>query len=351
MIDRSVFIHGGLAIAATALAAGAWLKPAGIGGDDGDVELISGKTEDAKEIRWDSEDYALTIARADPRTQIAITSKREKLQPPKPGAEVPAKAGAPDASTPATGDASTGAAGASATATPKAKVYPATVAADDLFKRMVPFHASRDLGAIDKDKLAPFGLEKPLGKLTLRLGDKEHTLDVGSATFGGGSTYIRASDGHVYLARSALFSELSAGGTSLSERNVVAAAPDKIERVTIRSGGKSRDLVHRSADDPAKSFFADPADPKTRLPQATSWVERLMRLRMVDFSDMKPAGEPAVVAEFYGDRKQLATVRLFTPAEKSAIVEGTGYAEPMIAPKPLAEALIKDVEAVLSESP
>lgn len=232
---------------------------------------------------------------------------------------------------------------------PVRRVYPGTEMARGLFGRLLPFRTIRRLAASDADMNA-FGLAPPTAKLRLRLAGRDHEIQIGSTTYGASGTYVRAPDGQIYLAKTNLFSELQNGGNGLTERSLVITPRDKIARVRLRADGRERELVQRHRDDRANAFFADPAEPDARLEQAGNWLDRLMRTRMVDFAETTPDAAPALVVELLGEEAPLGTVKLWPPGNPAAIAEAPGYPGPITISKPLAELLLKDLEAVLNES-
>ncbi len=325
MIDRSSIVHGGLAVAAIVVAGTAWLAPKGA--TDDQVTVIAGNPDETTELRWSDGDGEVAVARVERGVRVSVKSTR----PPAANPLAPAAATPPPA------------------APARTRVYPGTEAAKDLFGKLVPFKVSRDLGAAAAEKLASYGLDKPTGKLVMKIGRDEQTVEVGGATFGGASSYVRAG-GRVYLVKATTFTALKNGATGLTERGLVTVPREKIDSVTITAGARKREVIQRSAEDKAKAFFADPAEPEKRLAQTTNWLERLMRTRMTDFASARPQGEPQLVLELTGDRKPLGTLRMWAPTDAGAVVESSAYGEPVTIPKPTAETLLKDLDAVLNEA-
>jgi hypothetical protein len=332
MIDRSLAVHGTLAVAAVAAAALAWRNPASVR-DVGDIEVIAGKADELTEIGWSDADADVSVRRAGAEVQVQVASKKAKPKPPaKPGAPV---APAPSASEPP----------------PLPRTYPGTETARELFGRVAPFAAVRDLGAATPEQLQSFGLDKPPAHLRLRFGARTHEIDVGNATFGASSVYVRPAGGDVYLVKAGLLSDLKSGANGLTERSLVTLKREDIERVSIKGPAKARDVVQRHADDRAKAYFADPAEPDKKLTQVTNWLDRLMRTRMVDFVDEKPKGAPAVVVELLGANGPLGSVSLWPVGEDNAVAVSTSFGAPVTLSKGSADTLLKDVEAVLGEAP
>jgi hypothetical protein len=314
-------VHGALAAVAVGLAAWAWQTPTGKA-DDSEVVVLAGKPDDVREVRWVDADSEVTVSRAaDKAVQVAVTSKKG----------LASNAAAP------------------VVAPVRTRVYPGTDAARELTSKLVPFRASRDLGAVGADKATAFGLDASPAKLTVGFGERTETLDVGGTSFGGGSTYVRAG-GRVYLVKTTTFNDLKNGAIGLTERALVVVPREKVERVLVREGAKSREVVQRFADDRTKAYYADAAEPDKRLSEVTSWIERLMRTRMVDFTDQKPLGDPQLLVELEGDRKPLGTVKVWAAGEAPmALVESSAFPGVVTIPKATAETLLKDVDAVMSE--
>jgi hypothetical protein len=319
VIDRSSLVHGGLATAAIALSLWAWSSPEGSHGD-GEVTVIAGKADELAAVDWTDGEGEVLLARESGTVKVTMTRKP------------------PAAPTAATADA----------AVPR--VFPGTDAARELFAKVVPLRATRDLGPIADAELTHFGLGPTASHLELRFGSRREVVDVGAASYGASGTYLRAG-GRVYLARTSLFTDLRGGGQTLADRSLVTVPRAELERVTLAAGSKSRELVQRSADDRAKAFFADAAEPDTRLTQTTAWLDRVMRTRLVDFTATRPAGAPAVTLRLFGEHGPVGSLELWAPGESTAVAVSSAFASPVTVSKATAETLLKDLEAVLAEGP
>jgi len=356
MIDRSLALHSTLAAAAALVAYVAWVSPR-FARDDNGVEIIAGKPEALDEIGWQDKATEVSVRRAGADVQVVITNKPKgvaaKVEPAAntaaPSLPGSAATSAPAASSsPAPASASPA---ASPATTPSAKVFPASAVARELFTELAPLSGLRRLGQVDAEHLRAFGLTTPEATLRLRFGTTEHTLKVGSATFGSGQTYVQSASGEVYLVKATLLADLKSGATVLTERALVPVARDKVEKVTLATGPKSRDLVQRFREDPSKAFWADPAEPNGKLTQAGNWIDRLLRTRLTDLASKKPEGAPALSAELYGEGRALGKVAIWLPTDGDALATSSTFATPVTLPKWVAEALVKDVEALLEEKP
>lgn len=308
-MDKSLLGHSAVALATTLAAYAAWSAPS-ITEDEDTVIAVAGTPERLKSIHWHDAQSDVVVARDG--DNITVTTTR--LMPPAPP-----------------------------------QTYPGSEQAKELFNRLAPLRAARNLGTMSAERLKTFGLDAPKTKLTLTFGDDNKIMEIGSSTYGSGDLYSRTADGTVYLLRSSSVSNLNHGAIALQDRDAVGVPRPKIERVIISAGAKRRELTQRHADDPAKAFFADPADPDRKLETATGWVERVLRLRVADLEQDAPQGEPAVVVEFIKDKESLATVRLFASSDSKAVAQVSRFKSPVGLGKASVESILHELDSVMSE--
>jgi hypothetical protein len=319
VIDRSSLVHGGLAVAAIALAAWAWTSPQGKAGD-AELTVLAGKADELDAVSWTDGDGQVVVGRDGSQVKVSVARKA-------------AASSAPAGATP-----------------PPMRIFPGTDAARELFGKLAPLRATRDLGAVAEAELPHFGFGASAARLELRFGKSTEVVEVGATSFGGNGVYLRAG-GRVYLARTGVVADLRGGASSLTDRSLVSVPRTDVERVTLSAGARTRELVQRSADDRAKAFFADPAEPDTRLGQTTAWLDRLMRTRLTDFTTERPAGPPALSLHLFGERGPLGSLELWAPGDAVAIAVSSAFPTPLTVSRATAETLLKDLDAVLAEGP
>jgi hypothetical protein len=314
-MDRSLTLHALAAVGAAGLALAAWKQPAEDKKDDG-VTVAKTPSMNLGAITWKDDAYDVEVTKSGERVQVAVTQKT----------------GLKDGGPP-----------------PKARVFPGSKRATELFQSFAPFKAARHLGPPDPSKLGALGLEKPTGRLTLTAGAESATIEVGGTTFGSGDRYAKGPDGDVYLLKATNLNDLLHGGASLTERALLDLEAKDVERATLTLGAKGRELLQRNPGDKDNAFWADPAVPDEKLEQASGWMDRLLKLRIADLADAKPSTPPALVVELFGAKGSLAVIEVFTPDDKVAVATAPRFMGPVTIAKANAEALIRDAEKVADE--
>ena len=76
---------------------------------------------------------------------------------------------------------------------------------------------------------------------------------------------------------------------------------------------------------------------------------KLLRLRVVDMSDETPIGMPSVEIEMFAGSDSLGIFKLWPAGDKHALATSTRFDRPFTVSKANAEAIIKDMDNVLSE--
>jgi hypothetical protein len=322
--DKSLIGHTLFAVAAAIAAYAAWAEPSTSGDADASVVMVPGDPDRLTKVEWEDDGWRVALDRAGEDWKIAVTELPKQENP-----EAPVSAG-PVAD--------------------KAKVYPAADRARDLIKDIAPLQAARSLGAVTGDKLAGLGLDKPSSKLVLHYGESVKTVEVGGSTFGTGDRYARVPGAdEIFLLRANTLASLKHGASGLVDRTALGIAQEKIERVTIAHAGKTRELVQRHADDKAKAFWADRAEPDVKLEQATAWLDRVLKLRIADLADTQPVGEAELTVELWSGQRSLGTLALWGPDDKQSLAKSSRFDTPVTVTKANSEAVLRDVGGVLDE--
>lgn len=230
-----------------------------------------------------------------------------------------------------------------------AKTYPATARITDVVKQLAPLRAVRELGGADTEKRASFGLEKPLASLTLAYDGKSETLTIGNATYGNSGYYVQSSAGGLYLVKAAVFNDLKNGAQALAEKVLLPIKREDVTRVVVAAKGGGRELVQGARADRAKAFYADVSAPETKLNQSTNWVDRLLRLRIIDVGVALPSEAPELEATFSGERGELGVLKIWAVGEKEAVAWSSRFGGAVTLSKGNAEGVLKDLSAVLEE--
>lgn len=322
MKDRAYIAHATLAVIAIILAAlAAWMPTAT--GEDDSVVMVPGKPEKLSRVEWYEELYQVVLTRTGDAGEDIKVSVTKKEKPPAEGEAPPAVE----------------------------KTYPGSKKAKELFEQLAPLKGARSLGHLDEAQLEGLGLVDPANRLVLRSNGDERTVELGSATYGSGDRYARAQNGEVFLLRSGTISGLSNGAASMLDRRAIAVESEKVRRVTITVGPRGREVIQRYAEDPKKAFFADPAEPDVKLEQVSNWLDRILKLHLADVVRDEPTGPVALDLEVFNGGTSLGRLQLWEPREKVALARSAFYDSPISISisKANAEAILKDIEAVLAE--
>ncbi len=147
-----------------------------------------------------------------------------------------------------------------------------------------------------------------------------------------------------------LLGGLGAGGLALQERRLVALQPHQFDRIVLRLGPHSRELLQRHDDaEDGRASLADPAEPQRQLAQATAWLERLLALRAINLHDSAPAGPPQLRVDFRRDGASVARLELFAPTPPPALATSSGQPQTLVLTPASATALLQGAAAVLRE--
>lgn len=323
MKDRAFAAHLAFAVAAV-VAAGfaAWMPTSGASKEG--VVLVPGKPERLESIAFYDTGFDVIISRdkADAeRIKVSVTRKLKKPANDVETAQEP----------------------------PPAKTYPGSDRAKELFEAMAPLIASRSLGNVPQEKLAGLGLAEPKLKLVLTYNGKAHVVHLGSATYGSGDRYARRASDEVYLLAARKISGLRNGAPSMLERRAIAVDAEAIRRVTITAGARNRKLIQRYGEDRKKAFFADPKVPDEKLEQTSNWIDRVLKLRIADVGADRPSGPASVEIELFNGKGSLGKITLWQPGDKFASATSSLFDTPITISKANAEAILRDLDAVLEE--
>lgn len=340
MRDRSLWVHSILAVAASAVAYLAWAHPKITESQDNTVVVVAdtGLTQ----IAWREEKHDVLVERGE-GDAVKVSVTRHNRAPKKP-AKKPANKPANKPNNGHEGDSSD----KGSEALPK--IYPGTAKAKELFEKLAPLKAAREIQVTDPEKRKAMGLDGSPSELTLRFGETERVIEVGNATFGSGNLYIRSGDDRVFLMPARTVSSLRHGASALLDRRLFAIERTEVERVLITAGAQSREFIQRHREDKDEAFFADPAEPDQKLEQASLWIDRLLRLRVTDVNGKDQSEPPALSVEFHKADQSVAAVKIWQPNGRTAAALTKRFPSNITVPKPAVDSLLKDLESVLSEN-
>ena len=143
-------------------------------------------------------------------------------------------------------------------------------------------------------------LTEPTASLSITTTRGERTFDVGGRSYGTNDYYLRdQASGVVYLVESRLVADIKGGSTRLMERQLHAFKKEDVERATLLAGTDQGAFVQMNRDDTKSSFWASADDTSRAHDAADTWLDRVLRLRALQYFAEPPGGlAPAVHVEF-----------------------------------------------------
>jgi hypothetical protein len=283
--QRSIFVHLGLLVVAAVFALVVWTrdkKPAQAA--QLDVTVWSGKAADVQRITYEGKNKKLVIEskKDDAGRYFVGTMEKDSAAPkapPTPGEERDPDE-APGAMT--------------HTSTPLFSVGNA----EKLAEGLAPLRAFRNVGRIEGDRAAEFGLAEPEGTLAVTVGGTERKLLVGGPTPGGSDRYVRdAATNEVYAIKGDTIRDLESGDQRLVEKDLHEWKDTEVTTAKVIAGGKTRELVRGGAE--GKKFWADPKTPDQNEETLGNWMSKVDRMRPTDYAPAPAGGrEPVVRIEY-----------------------------------------------------
>ena len=314
-MDRGIRLHALLALLLVGVAYYAWRSPK----EDGKtITLLTMDVDELQSVIYTEGKDKVTINRADKGFEVSV--------------EKTADAKIPYAQT-------------------TTQTFPGTAKVEDLYAGLMPLTTTRTLGKhieseSDKD-LQAFGLAAPSAQLVLHVGLSETTIDIGNASYGSGDLYARMPNGEVFLLQSNKISPLKHGAASLTERNALAIDKAKLERVVLTSGTKTRTLAyHHEAE---KGFFVDPQKPDVKLEKLGIFIDRVLRLRVLETTETAPEKPAPLRLEFFDLADKMGSLELWPPEDKTAPARTSFFKTPVQIGKSSVEPIFKDLENVWGE--
>ncbi len=156
---------------------------------------------------------------------------------------------------------------------------------------VAPLRADRALGKLSQDKLATFGFDDASLQLRLACAGRELALELGGTTFGAADRYARdPKSGEAYLLTGDKITDLESAHFKFLQSALHNFGLEDIDKVTVRAGGKQRDLLHRNRKVRDQALWVDAAAPDRRNELFGNWLDRLASLRTRSY--LGPDDEP-----------------------------------------------------------
>ena len=277
---RQVMILGGLLGLSLVASYRTWTAPEASKQAAAGVLVIQADDTNLTSVSWKDETTFAVVAREeDKKGKYFWVDVTEKAKPPAP----PAEGEAPPPAEPAADTVSH---------------FLGNETTNEIWTGFTPLLAMRELTLGPDADLAAYGLDKPQGTIEVVKGSETFSIEVGGESFGTKDRYVRY-NGKVWLLDDKILRPLQFAKTRLVERRLFPAEDKKIEKIAVSYAGKDRAFVQKNVDDPSKTHWADAANVEKKDSEATTWIGKLLRLRLKGFvAEAELKGKPEPVFSF-----------------------------------------------------
>jgi len=294
--DRGPLVHLGILAVAAITAVGIWTrdkqKPAVSAGD---VNVWSGRSAEVERVVFEGKNKKVELeARKDERGRYFVGTIDRTIEHK------------------AMGDA-----GAPPPPEQKQTRIVSVGAGEKLADALGPLKALRALGRVEGDRAGEFGLTSPEATLKVKISGAERTLALGDATPGGGDRYVRdASTGEVFVVKGEPLRTIESAESLMLERELHEWKDSDLRAAKIVAGDATREIVRGGTE--SKRFWADASNPEVNDETLGNWMNKLDRLRPVEFVFDPPKDLSVVVRVEYRASQPLG----FVEVVKTTAAEG-----------------------------
>lgn len=307
---RSLLTHAGVLAGAAAFALTVWSRedvkrPE----SEATVQVWPGTAEAVERIEYESDKTKARIERREDKAGryyvVEVDKMVESAAPPPPAES--------DPDSESDGDLDAGAPGGRSEH--KVVRLVSVEGANTLVDLLAPLKALRAVGRVAPGRAAEFGLDKPEGKLKVKVGGTTRELVVGGMTPGGADRYAQlTASGVVYAISGQILRMLQHADARLIERELHRFESGQLKRVRISSPGGSRELVELAGEGWARA-----GSPSTKDETAGNWMTKLNGLSVTEYVETLPQGAERVLrVEFFGSSASAGYLDLYKVSEPNA---------------------------------
>lgn len=225
--------------------------------------------------------------------------------------------------------------------------------------RVLPLVSLRELGRVDAERLAAFGLDEPKGELRLVARGQTAHLLIGDRTYGRASVYVRSGpQGPVHLVSASLLGTVDFRPPRFKELRFLGLKSGEVRQVEIDCDELgSRRLDHRNRATPGKDRWVAQDDPDADEELLHNWMNNLLRLSLVEYLDepVQPVADAHCRLVFQRDETDPLTAELTwsdNAAGKREIFARSDFSRHWVRLDPgAASTLIADLPSVLGVAP
>lgn len=320
MTGRALAVQGGLALAGLIVAYTTWQREPERAA--GEVVVVDVTKAELANVHYEDENSVVDVRRRDEGGDKAVWLRIEDKTPVPPAP----KPGQPPVPPPAA-------------AKPHApRELRGEDPAEKFLAQFAPFRSPRAFGILDATKTKELGLADAKKKLIITARGETREFAIGQPATLSSETYLRdVRDGRVYLMPRALATDLQSASHRLVDRRLHTFKIPDFTRVTVKAGGKTRELALTNGRDAAAYKLAPVATPDKPDEMARNWHDKIWRLfpsEILGKGEAPAAGEPKVTVRVeYGDGGK--TVGWIELGKLDAPVDGVMSSSPTAKPAEL----------------
>jgi hypothetical protein len=310
MIARRLGLHIVLFIAASGLALRAWTAEDEPNKKPVAAELWSGRVTDLSRIEYRTDKKVVTLEPKEDEGGRYYIGSVETVAAEKPKPAAGPDAGAPLSQPPHPAESN------------EPKRFISLTKGQELAESLATLKATRVLGKIAPERIPDFGFDKTDGgTLTVVVGGKEHTLQLGEKTPGGSDRYVRdTSTGEAYVITGLIANDLTSADNRLIEREFHDFGDDRVAKVVMETSTGKREVVRHAVE---KDFWARPESPDSKDETVSNWMTKVDRLKVTTYVEpLEPAPKPedqVVKLTYFNDHgRQLGFLELVRRPAKDA---------------------------------
>jgi len=199
------------------------------------------------------------------------------------------------------------------------------------------------------------GLDESEATLSVTTDKGERVFDVGARCYGSNNYYLQEhGSGHVLLVESRMIGDIKGGSTRLMENSLQTYGKDEVERAVVTAGPATREFLHQNRDDSKLAFWADAAEPNRTHDAADAWLDRVFRLRALEYFAEPPQRLALVVrVQFLDAGRELGFMEIATAVDEEGqplhLIRTENTIEWVKVSDRMGEETVGQIEAVVGE--
>ena len=170
--------------------------------------------------------------------------------------------------------------------------------AEDILAKLAPFEAYRLIGKVPDENQDEYGFADDEKKLEIATKDRTYTFEIGKKSYGSRNRFVKADDGRVLLVDDSMFETMEKANLRMFERKLVAFNEDDVSHAVIKTQTGDKRMAHTIRDKQGKLAWSDASEDAQVNTTYQSWMDKISRLRLMNFADENQEQELALVEPF-----------------------------------------------------